>query len=205
MAINEGFSHQAGIGQIQETFPQIGLCSHSSSGYYLSSLRIYFPCAPERDVCRYKQESTGRARLGFRALPVENAHSWSSKQQREAVSGSGNLHLFIVLYRVSNCFLISKVLSVYFRIFKKYQRKHKMKIMYNSSTKRHLGVYPHHLFPKYGFKIFFNKNVIIVCILSCTFSCNNMSGTPFHISNCSLTSAIETFFYICLLWQGKQK
>lgn len=128
------FSHQAGIGWIfpEFPFPHMGLCSIQVQDITSAPSEFMFHVRP-KGMC----PETGRKALdgagcglGFSTLRTSIPQV---QLQRETVSGCGDVDLFIVLYSRSNCFFILKVIAIYFRIFKKYQRKHKMKIMYNSS------------------------------------------------------------------------
>lgn len=131
------------------------MCPVKSPGYYFISLRIHFPCAREREVCRYKQENTRQGRLGFRALHVENGHPQHREAERGSqwVWGRGPVSSPF-LYNINTLFLIIKVVPVYFSIFRKdWLKKAQTKITHNSSTKRsplsqHFVAYPCHPFSK---------------------------------------------------------
>lgn len=120
-----GFSHQSGNDRIQEAFPQTGLCSSWVQDITSAPSEFIFHVRPpEREVCRSKQGNTRWGRLRFGMLHVEKSHP----QRKEAARGSKwlwerGLVYSLFLYIVNSIFLILKVISLYFRIFRKYWLK----------------------------------------------------------------------------------
>lgn len=177
------FSHQAGIGQIQEAFPQIVLCyirtqdMTSAPSEFHFHMRLIGKCADEAGKHPSGQAGVGSASWWECVFLSAKRHTGTERVWGCGLAYSPFLHI------ISNFFLILKAISFYFRMFRSYwlkkaQNKNQFYPPLRDLPLVNICVYPCHLFSKH----FLNKSVIILCILFCKLEFNNLSETPFHIN-----------------------